>query len=210
MRINLTKVLTGTITFVSSAALTTGFLAGCATTKYVNQKFDEAQRTGQENSSRLTSLQDRLSSAELRAQQAFELAGQAKTEAEKAKIMAAAFADYQEIGNKEIHFAFDRYTLSDIGKNVLDEIGKMMQDRKDLVLEIAGHTDQIGPDQYNMILGQNRALAVEQYLNDRYQIPLYRMYIISYGKAKPKTVGEGRSGSANRRVELRLLGAPGL
>ncbi len=186
------------------------FLSGCATNKYVNQKFAESQQANQQTATQLEELSGRLQSAEAQAQQAYALAANARDEAEKARIYSAAFANYEEIGSKELTFAFDQYVLSDFSRNVLDEIGAMMQQRRDFVLEIAGHTDAIGPDQYNLLLGNNRANAVVRYLNDKFQIPLYRMYTVSYGKSKPKVMAEGRSAQANRRVELRLLGAPGM
>lgn len=197
--------------FRTAVALGVGILlAGCATNKYVNRKFAEVQAANQQTAARVDEMASRLQAAEANAQQAYALAANAKDEAEKAKILSAAFANYEEIGSKELTFAFDRYVLTEISHNVLDEIGAMMQQRKDLVLEIAGHTDAIGSDPYNLLLGTNRANAVVRYLNDKFQIPLYRMYTVSYGKSKPKVMAEGRSAQANRRVELRLLGAPGM
>ena len=82
-----------------------------------------------------------------------------------------------------------------------------MQENASLVLEIMGHADQVGSDKYNLLLGHNRAENAQRYLREKYQIPLYRMYIVSYGESKPESITDSPEGqAANRRVILRLLG----
>jgi peptidoglycan-associated lipoprotein len=73
-------------------------------------------------------------------------------------------------------------------------------------LEIEGHTDNIGSEEYNQKLAAMRAEAVRNYLAEKDGIPLHAMNIISFGESKPlaaNTTSEGRA--KNRRVVIRVL-----
>ncbi len=77
---------------------------------------------------------------------------------------------------------------------------------KAVYLEIEGHTDNIGSDQYNMELGEKRAKAVLTYLNEKDGLPLHAMSVISYGKTKPVADNKTANGRAqNRRVVIKVL-----
>jgi outer membrane protein OmpA-like peptidoglycan-associated protein len=82
-----------------------------------------------------------------------------------------------------------------------------MQKRKKLVLNIDGHTDNIGSEAYNMMLGEKRAQSVRRYLADKFGIGIHRMFQISHGEYNPKAINDSRTGRANkRRATLTLLG----
>jgi outer membrane protein OmpA-like peptidoglycan-associated protein len=73
-------------------------------------------------------------------------------------------------------------------------------------LEIEGHTDNIGSEEYNQHLAHARAEAVRNYLAEKDGIPLHAMNVISFGESKPlaaNTTSEGRA--QNRRVVIRVL-----
>jgi outer membrane protein OmpA-like peptidoglycan-associated protein len=72
---------------------------------------------------------------------------------------------------------------------------------QDYHLEIQGHADNIGPDDYNYAMARGRAEAVARYLHERKGIPLSRMSVISYGAGQPLD----RSGTNNRRIVVRAL-----
>lgn len=63
-----------------------------------------------------------------------------------------------------VHFEFDKSTLTPEGINVLRRIGKIMRLCDEMVLEVQGHTDWIGTENYNYGLGNRRARAVVYYL----------------------------------------------
>jgi len=72
-------------------------------------------------------------------------------------------------------------------------------DRK---IEIAGHCDERGTDQYNLDLGWQRAYAVRDYLV-RQGIDEHRLFPISYGRARPAVIGTGEAAwQKNRRGEF--------
>ena len=182
------------------------FVFGCATTGYVNKKVKVLEEADRANAEKISSVE---STHDQRLSEAMRVATEAKDEATRAAAMRAAFADYVVIAEKEVHFRFDSFGLSDITKNVLDEIGPRMKEDKGLILEVEGYCDPIGSEKYNLTLGQNRAQAVQLYLSGNYQIPVFRMYSISFGESNLKTPSEaGEGNAANRRVVLRVLGPP--
>lgn len=68
-------------------------------------------------------------------------------------------------------------------------------------LQIQGHTDGFGAEDYNYELGKARAEVVKNYLNEKWKIPLLRMSVISYGAlAAPSYAGK-----SNRRIVVQIL-----
>ena len=118
-------------------------------------------------------------------------------------------------GTNLIPFDFNRYDIrSDAGPQ-LDQIGNALSDISNLnyVVEIIGHTDIRGTDEYNLNLSDGRAGAVKNYLVDRYGIPQDRLITKGYGERKnictsgaSETV-ETPCNALNRRVEIaRVIG----
>ena len=105
------------------------------------------------------------------------------------------------------HIKFDNnsYTIQKISYPVLDKIGKMLVANPNTNITIAGHTDANGTNEANRILGQKRADAVKNYLQDR-NVAKTRMITISFGEEKPvNTANTPKAWSMNRRVVFREL-----
>lgn len=68
-------------------------------------------------------------------------------------------------------------------------------------LEIQGHTDNIGPEDYNYELGKARAEVVKRYLHEHKGLPLSQMSVISFGTSRP--IAPASMG--NRRILIRVL-----
>ena len=64
----------------------------------------------------------------------------------------------------KIEFAFDSYNLTDSSSRVLEEVCRVLQKYSRVVVEVVGHTDCIGSQEYNDQLSERRAGAVTQYL----------------------------------------------
>ena len=114
-----------------------------------------------------------------------------------------------EVGLKvrldKIYFDFDKTTLRSESYEQLDMVAKLMEQNPDLKIEIAGHTDNKGSDQYNQKLSQGRAEAVRSYLITKW-ISGKRVLAHGYGESEPETdnsTDEGRQ--INRRVEFKVL-----
>ncbi len=68
-------------------------------------------------------------------------------------------------------------------------------------LQIQGHTEGFGADDYNYALGKARAEVVKNYLKDKGGIPLLRMSVMSYGALE----ASAQAGKSNRRVVVQVL-----
>jgi outer membrane protein OmpA-like peptidoglycan-associated protein len=106
---------------------------------------------------------------------------------------------------KNIQFEFDSYELLDISFTELDKLASVLNERPQWRVELTGHTDDQGSDQYNLELSQHRAQKVGDYLVGK-GITGERIQIQGFGKQYPlvKKVDEGAR-SVNRRVEVRFL-----
>jgi peptidoglycan-associated lipoprotein len=101
-----------------------------------------------------------------------------------------------------VYFDFDKSTLTDSGKKLLDRKIQIMNANPTLGIQIEGHTDERGSAEYNLALGQQRAASVKRYLT-QHGIADSRITIISYGEEKPADPGHDEpSWSHNRRAEF--------
>jgi outer membrane protein OmpA-like peptidoglycan-associated protein len=72
-------------------------------------------------------------------------------------------------------------------------------------VEIAGHTDSIGADQFNQALSERRARSVKRYLEQHFALPDERLIAKGYGESQPRASNETESGRRqNRRIEVAL------
>jgi len=185
---------------------------GCATKKFVlgevaalDQKVEGVESAVEESQKRIKEHDEKLATlGSLISQQESELI-KFDSKIEEVKKYARGKLILQEtIRNEETKFKIDSYELSVEAKEKLDEFVKMLiaQD-KGVYLEIQGHTDTTGPESWNLLLGKKRAEAVMEYLHKKYNIPLHRMEVISYGSSEPAADNETREGRVqNRRVEI--------
>ena len=102
----------------------------------------------------------------------------------------------------EAFFAFDSARLTSEATPALNEAAALIADLNLTNLEIAGHTDSVGPESYNKKLGYERASSVLQYFIDQGLNPA-AFNLVSYGESNPIANNDSREGRAqNRRVEL--------
>jgi len=103
-------------------------------------------------------------------------------------------------------FAFDSADLRDEAERELDEAVDVLRPRDEIVLiEVAGHTDSMGPEDYNQQLSEQRAQAVADYLTDR-GIERDRMRVVGYGESRPRVSNDTpENRQLNRRVVLSVL-----
>ncbi|MBL7941230.1 MAG: OmpA family protein [Flavobacteriales bacterium] len=102
-------------------------------------------------------------------------------------------------------FDFDQDLLTDTAKIQLNEIYRIMLGNKSVVMEISGHTDIIGSDDYNVQLSKKRAERVISYLEGK-GISGSRLQVKFFGKSQPVAPNDTDEGRAqNRRVEFRVV-----
>ncbi len=103
---------------------------------------------------------------------------------------------------KNIYFEFDKDELMPRSFVELNKLLKIMRENPKLVIEIVGHTDALGDDDYNLDLSRRRALAVVSFLQEN-KISKNRLRSHGEGEAKPISSNETDEGRAqNRRVEF--------
>lgn len=105
---------------------------------------------------------------------------------------------------ESVLFATNQSTLTTASYNSLDKLVTILNKYPDTNVEIDGHTDSKGTDEYNQKLSEQRAQAVANYLVSR-NISRSRITTIGYGEKYPKysnNTEEGRAG--NRRVEFQI------
>jgi len=85
---------------------------------------------------------------------------------------------------KDIFFDYDRSSIREDARPVLEDNASHLKANKNAMFVIEGHCDERGTSEYNIALGEKRALAVKTYLTDL-GIDPFRISTISYGKEKP-------------------------
>jgi len=104
-----------------------------------------------------------------------------------------------------IYFDSNRATIKAKSKPKLDNAVKVLKEYESLRLEISGHTDSRGDDDYNRDLSQRRADAVKQYMVDQ-GIDASRLQTRGVGEDAPLDTNKTKKGRAkNRRIEFELL-----
>ncbi len=107
---------------------------------------------------------------------------------------------------KNIFYEFDSYMLKDESKIELDKLIQFLKTYPTVEIEISGHTDNIGSDEYNKNLSEKRAGSVAEYLINA-SIENERIIYTGYGSSKPLTSNDSEEGRAlNRRTELVVTG----
>lgn len=102
-------------------------------------------------------------------------------------------------------FAHDSYELSDKSLTALKFIRNFLMAHPELLIEIAGHTDNSGTPSYNQTLSEQRAETVYNYLLAQ-GIDETRLFHAGYGSSQPVASNDTEVGMAlNRRIELKIL-----
>ena len=104
-----------------------------------------------------------------------------------------------------IYFAFNSADILSSSQKVLDEFIVFLNDHPTMTISIEGHTDNVGSDEFNLILSENRAKAVYNYLVNN-GIDADRLQYKGFGKTNPIATNETEEGRAmNRRTEFVIL-----
>ena len=104
--------------------------------------------------------------------------------------------------SSNVLFGFDESNLSYDAKTNLNKLVNILNAYPDTDIEVQGHTDSKGSQEYNYNLSQQRASAVSGYLVSQ-NISSRRLSVVGFGEASPKYQNDTESGRAqNRRVEF--------
>ncbi len=105
---------------------------------------------------------------------------------------------------QDIHFDYDKYEIKAEDRSQLQKISDFMRAYPAVKVEIQGHCDERGTNEYNLALGNKRASVTMRYLMSL-GVPEQKFTLISYGKEKPLcTEGNEACWSKNRRAHFEL------
>ncbi len=167
------------------------------------QRLDKAESEIGSLGGRVTGVEGKLGQFEGRLGQVDAKADKALGALANLRLERRFVIDMKEGAN----FAFNSSNLPDHARK---EIDGFLSDLKgdpagleNAVFLVAGHTDSVGPEDYNYELGKKRADAVSRYLITQKKMDPLRVVTVSYGKGSPLTDNNTTQGRAkNRRVEI--------
>lgn len=106
---------------------------------------------------------------------------------------------------KGVNFDFDKATLRPEAVVILDEAIAILQKYPQLKVEVAGHTDSVGTEEYNQGLSERRATTVHTYLTDKGIDAARLVGPVGFGELRPIDTNDTSEGRArNRRTELNV------
>lgn len=107
---------------------------------------------------------------------------------------------------KDIHFEFDRYELRADARDALDANAKWLKEHPSVRVEIEGHCDERGSNEYNMGLGAKRAKTARDYLVSL-GISAQRLSTVSYGEEIPACTEHAESCWEKNRRDRFIIAA---
>ena len=121
---------------------------------------------------------------------------------EDAAATEAAISEFSNNADSfTLYFAYDDTEIDEVATRIIIQHANFMQSNPSVNLRLEGHADERGTREYNLALGENRALSVKEVLG------LYnlddRIIVVSYGEEQPILTGSNEEAwEKNRRVEL--------
>lgn len=135
-----------------------------------------------------------------------------KQEAELRAQLQSTGVSVTRVGNNivlnmpsNITFATDQDAVIPAFYPTLDSVALVLKKYNQTLINVYGHTDSTGSDDYNQALSQRRANAVSQYLASQ-GVNSQRMAAVGYGETRPIADNSTEAGRAqNRRVEIQIV-----
>jgi hypothetical protein len=117
-----------------------------------------------------------------------------------------AYVDYGRAIDLTVYFEYNSAKVTERTREVLDRLGEALNspELQNHRFLIAGHTDAVGTDEFNLDLSYRRAQAVRDYLVHVHHIPKGRIAVKGWGRSRLKDAMHPDSG-INRRVEVALI-----
>ena len=186
-------------------------LTACATKKYVGEEVGKSSAATEKRindvESQVEATQTKVKAHDTQIAELDKATRQALERAQEAgKLAEGKFVYSLVLSDDAAKFPVNKYELSDEAKQALNAFAERLKsENRNVYLEIQGHTDARGSQDYNMKLGSERAEAVRRYLNKQ-GVALNRMSTISYGASEPVESNKTKEGrSKNRRVVVIVL-----
>ena len=181
------------------------------------QQAQQAQQLAQQQAEQRAEAEQRTEEARQAQQQAEQAAQQASQQAEQARerlreqlgqvLQTRETARGLIMNMSDVLFGFNQYTLKPEAREKLAKVSGILLAYPNLKIQVEGYTDNIGSDEYNQKLSEQRADAVRDYLVAQ-SVPQPAVTAEGYGKNDPIADNSTNAGRAqNRRVQLVVSGA---
>ena len=106
------------------------------------------------------------------------------------------------LAQRVVYFAFDESVILDQDRPILEAHAQYLAENPGASVTLEGHTDERGTREYNLALGERRAIAVRQFMS-LLGASGQQMRTLSYGEERPAATGHNEEAWAlNRRVEI--------
>lgn len=185
------KRFTSIAVLIMAAAL----LAGCPKKPTIVKEEAKAPAAEVKPDTKAKEEAEAKARAEAEARARAEADAKAKAEAEaRAKAEAEARAREEaakveakvkeEFRLEDIHFDLDKYDIKEMDREILNSLGEWLAKNKNVKIQIEGHCDERGTNEYNLALGDRRANNTKQYLVTL-GVSAGRISTVSYGEEKP-------------------------
>ena len=134
-----------------------------------------------------------------------ESSSSSSTDSEASKVVIIEKSPLEKLKDTGVtftlYFKYDGYDIDENSTKEIIEHANFMRDNPDVRLRLVGHADERGTREYNLALGENRALSVKEVLG-LYELSS-RIDVVSYGEERPISTVHDESGwKQNRRVEF--------
>ena len=111
----------------------------------------------------------------------------------------------QSVVLEQVNFEFNSSALEFNARTLLDELALCLKGQPGMQLEVSGHTDDVGSQEFNLKLSQRRAESVRGYLAER-GVDEQRLVAEGYGEFQPIADNATEAGrELNRRVEVKVV-----
>jgi len=170
------------------------------------RKFDEAMKVEQERraaeEARLKAEED----ARLKAEEEKRVEEERLKEEGEITPQVAREAETKAVPQLgDIHFDFDKSDIRADSREILQKNADWLQNNPDIKIQIEGHCDERGTAEYNLALGERRAMSTKKYLISL-GMSADRIYTISYGEELPIDPNHGEDAWAkNRRAHFLVI-----
>jgi OOP family OmpA-OmpF porin len=171
------------------------------------EQAEEAQMRAQQakEAASLREQQARQELADLRDRRQKELDRMQQALSQIAPTRRTASGMVIELANDSFYFDFDKATLSPENREILSRIAGVLLASDGYRLFVYGHTDDIGPADYNQDLSVRRASSVADYLRQA-GVPDEVLNVQGFGKSSPRVRNDSSEArQKNRRVEIGIV-----
>lgn len=161
-----------------------------------------------------TGLQQLDTEVDLKTQQALTVGQGAQSTADGAVTQVSSLGrkfdnrnNYVVQSEEKVQFGFDSAHMDESHWPVLDQLAQRLKESPDAILVMEGRADPMGDAAYNIRLGERRLEAVLRYLVVNQDVPMHKVYRMSFGEDRPLNENKTPQQRAeNRAVVMRLMG----